>query len=447
MSKTDCLFIHAPRVHSHSPGSFTAFVNLISMGVFSMSNELFKNKINPRIIHLGVEKSIDSDFDIGEYVQKNEIKVIGVSMHWHYQAYDSFNVIRHIKWVNPDCFIFLGGITSSAFAEDILNEYPEVDAVIKGEGEKPVVELVSKVINKDFNLSSIPNLCWRKKKKVCLNKEVWFANEEELNSYNFDGLQFLKNYEMYLRLPIMYKREYKVNPYFGLRGTKSLVCCLGRGCSGNCTWCGGGYEATKIITGRDKITIRDPQIVAKEMVQLKKKYNMDDFYICFDPYPKKQEFLIELFDTLGKLLPNQINIIFECFGLPDKKFIDAFAKNLGNGSLIAISPELFDEEKRKIHKAFYFSDKELLECLDYINEKKQHCLLYFAELPFEKVNGTPELIKKISKYKNIQFLRQPINDFEPYSPWWLNPEKYGVTPNLKELKDYVKKSKGYRDLI
>ena len=143
----DCLFIHVPHVSSHDSYSCSFFVNIIAMGIFSMSNEIKKNGYNPQIFNLGVEKIKNPDFDIAEYIKEHNIKLVGMSLHWHYQTYDTLLVAKHIKEINPDTHIFLGGIMSSAFAEDILKDCSHIDMVIKGEGEKPVVELVKKIKN------------------------------------------------------------------------------------------------------------------------------------------------------------------------------------------------------------------------------------------------------------------------------------------------------------
>ncbi len=451
MAKTDCLLIHVPQVREHTMNSFKLFINYIAIGVFSMCNELSKNGFNPQIIHLGVEKSYDVNFDIAGYVKKNKIKLVGLSLHWHYQTYDTLKVAKAIKEQNPDAFIFLGGIMSSAFADDIIKKFPFIDAVIKGEGEKPVVELAKKISTGDYDLGSIPNLRVRKNGKLVKNKKTWFANEEELNSYSFDGLKYLRHYKRYLKFPFIYKYDSK-EPEIKYREESSLVCCLGRGCPGNCTWCGGGYEAMKHITGRNCVSIREPKIVAKEFINFKKTYDLGEYYICFDPFPKHQQYLVELFEILGKKMPNQIKIMFECFGLPTKEFIDSFKKNLRADSVIIISPEFGDENFRNEHRAFGFTNDELFEGVEYLTQHEIKTQLYFSQLPFESeetIKNTKELINKFhfihSPYTNIIY--QSINDVEPYSPWARHPEKYGISIKLKTIEDYIRNSKNNRDLL
>lgn len=447
----DCLFIHVPYLNLYRPKEYSSFVNTMAMGIFSMANELYKIGFTPQILHLGIEKALNTDFDIAEYIKENNIKFIAISLHWHHQTYDSLNVAKHIKEINPDTFIVLGGYTSSAFAKDILEEHNYIDAVIKGEGEKPLTEIAKRFKDGNFDLSGIPNTCWRDNNIVKINDILWFADEQDLNSYDFNGLKFLKNKEMYLNLNIGFHHNLENNEY-ELKKEKQIVGCLGRGCPGNCTWCGGGFKAIKRITGRNKVTLRNPEIVAKEFIKFKKEYDIDTFYICYDPYPQKQEYLVNLFEMLGKEMPNQINIHFECFGLPSEDFANAFKKNLGEKSKIIISPEFGDDEYRKEHKnGFSYSNEQLLNCLSLINKLNINCLLYFTELPNEhplQKKKTHWLIDKIrQEYPDLDIDLIPISDFEPFSPWVLEPEKYGIKPTLYTLKDYVKNSKGFRDFI
>lgn len=452
-SKTDCLFLHVPNLYSHDMYSAKFFVNIIAMGIFSMANELSKNNFYPEIINLGVEKVIDSDFDISKYIKDNRINLVGLSLHWHYQTYDTLLVAKEIKKENPNVHIFLGGITSSAYAYEILKEHSYIDTVIKGEGEKPIVELVRKINNGKFDFSGIPNLYWRDNNKIIKNKEIWFADENELNSYSFNGFDFLKNAETYLKFPIFYNYNLEQPKKLDLNKDYSVVCCLGRGCPGNCTWCGGGFEATKHITGRDKVILRDINIVANEIISFKEKYGNISFYFCFDPYPNKQEYLVELFNLLGKKMPKQIAIKFECFSLPTKAFIDALYENLSSDSEIIISPEFGDEQMRHRHKAFYFSNIELENCIKYMSDKKIKIVLYFAELPNESEISkfkTNQLMSKLVAYKiktSVQLFYQPILDIEPYSPWALNPEEYGMPKKELNLKTYFNHSRAIRDFL
>ena len=452
MLNIDCLFIHVPHLAKVDEGKIAFFTNKIALGVFSICSELTKFGYIPQIINLGIEKAIDVNFDIAKYIRENNIKIVGLSLNWYSQVYDTLIVAQHIKRMNPDTFVFLGGMTSSAFAIDILNECTEIDAVVKGEGEKPIVNLVESFKKNISDFSDISNLVWRNKNgNICINEKNWFASEDELNSFKFDKLEYLKNLEIYLRFPSNYENSFLNYKGNNLLSSPVIDCCLGRGCLGNCTWCGGGYEATKQISGRNKLAIRKPKVVANEILNLKEKYQNINFCMSYDPCPYSQDYLVELFNILGEAIPKQVHVEFECFAVPTKEFIDAFGKNLKSTSKIILSPEFGDENMRKIHRSFYFSNTEFLNSLDYIISKNIHLGVYFAELSFESEkskNETRLLIEKVAQRKEkfpfIEIYHQCINNLEPFSPWAINPEKYGlqVAPTFK---DYYCGTKVIRD--
>ncbi len=458
MSKIDCLFIHVPQIGSLHNREYNMFINNIAMGIFSICNELYKKGFNPKIIHLGIEKALDFNFNIAKYIKKHRIKLVGLSMHWHYQTYDTLHVARYIKEQCPETYIFLGGLTASAFAKDILKKHSYIDAVIKGEGEKPIVKLTQQVKSKFYDLSKIENLYYRNNNKICYNKKLWYANKDELNNYNFNGLKFLENHDTYLKFPIFFTKYINQSTdKINLLKESLFVCCLGRGCLGNCTWCGGGFNALKKITGRDKVTLRDANIVANELIELKNNYNIDEFYMCFDPYPNNQQNIIDLIKILGQKFPRKFKISYECFGLPTIEFIDMFKKYLNIDSKIIISPEFANQELRNKHKSFNFSNESLIECVTYIAKKQIPCELFFADVFFETPKQKQETIDLCSYLSNLYQEKslfyqlkcrvQKIDDYEPFSPWVVNPEFYNATPKTKTLDDYIQLSKGFRDLI
>src|SRR5574344_1908411 len=102
--KVDCLFLHVPILIDFSSSKYywSSFTNMVAIGLYSMCNELAKNKISAQIINLGLEKFLDINYSITKYVKKQQIKIIGLSLHWHYQTYDTLTVAKKIKEENPD---------------------------------------------------------------------------------------------------------------------------------------------------------------------------------------------------------------------------------------------------------------------------------------------------------------------------------------------------------
>jgi hypothetical protein len=62
--------------------------------VFGLCDLVNKNGITAKIIHLGLEMIMDKNFSIVEYLRENRVKLVAMSLHWHYQAYDKFRNAR-----------------------------------------------------------------------------------------------------------------------------------------------------------------------------------------------------------------------------------------------------------------------------------------------------------------------------------------------------------------
>lgn len=419
------------------------------MGIFSLCNELDLNGFDTEIIHLGVEKLLNNKFSIAQYVKHSGVKLLGMSLHWHFQSYDTIEVARAIKKENPDTFIVLGGYTASCYAEEILTEYPFIDAVIKGEGEIPIVQLAKKVACDDYDLEHIPNLYWRKNGKVAANQETFVATSEDLDRFSFySKLDKLKNNSLYLKVDVgmSCKRVERGGVSIAqatFQPTNEIhTICLGRGCAGNCAWCGGGARALKKIINRNCISWRSPQIAADEIFMLRAKYDVRYFYFCFDPTPWERSRLIELFRILGKS-EEKVRIFFECFGLPTKEFLQEVKDNLREDSVIAISPEFASEKLRRIYKSFSFTNAELEKTLMRMDDLKIHATLYFTDVPGitkeesrETTNYAKSLCRRFPATVDARVL--PIVDFEPAAPWTENPSKYGVHFDKKTFKDFYR---------
>lgn len=441
-----CLLLHVPTIVEYKPGlKWSSFANYIAMGLFSLCHQLESKKINTEIVHLGMEKLLDQSFSISNYIKDSGVKFVGMSLHWHFQTYDTIEVARAIKKHNPDVYIVLGGYTASCFADEILEECPFIDSVIKGEGEASIAELAEKVFcNKNNDLEDIPNLHWRKDDKIIVNSKTFVATSEDLDKFSFySELKKLKNHSLYVGLDIdmvCVKEDGENLLKNDLVSDSIHTICLGRGCTGNCTWCGGGAKAIKKLYNRSCVSWRSPQKTAEEMLMLKREYGINNFYFCFDPTPSDRTKIIEMFRFLGQT-EEKISIFFECFGLPTEDFLQEFKHNLSLDSKIAISPEFANENLRKKHKSFYFTNKELENVLNRMEELNIKSTLFFTHLPTltkEDEEETNNYIKYLrEKFSSItSAVNFPIMFFEPCAPWTEAPSDYGINIERKTFKDF-----------
>lgn len=445
MKKFKCIFVHTPQLTLNQNGNVCSNINFSAMGLYSLANELNKEGFPTKIIHLGIEKYLDKKFLLSDYINQNDIKFVAFSLHWHPQSYDVIETARVVKERNPDIFLTIGGFTASYFAIEIMEKFPFVDAIIKGEGELPIVEL-AKEISSNKSLKTVPNLVWRKSNKIITNKNTFVASNKDLDSYEFFKTDFMKNFESYSKVPFYmeYSKPNQLNNQMTTQGV-----CLGRGCTGNCTWCGGGCNAIKMVTGRDFVSYRNPDNVIKEIKSLQKEHHIERFLFSFDPKPNDRKYLYELLTQIAKEFGGRLNATFSFFGLPDKKILDLFKQAFSKASVALISPEFYNEDLRKKHKSFYFSNKELEKTLDYMEQLQIHSEIYFAIIP----NVPDEENKKSEEYaKELQDRYKMINKhyiipivYEPASPWTINPKKFGFDIKQKNFEDYYNDTKNIKN--
>ena len=108
----------------------------------------------------------------------------------------------------PWAWTVLGGLTASGFSREILEHFPEIDFIIRGDAEKPLLELVQHLLSAgsrsaaQSGLSAIPNLSYRDENGIVENAQIYTATPDDLDALNFVDIDFMDHYQ-----------EYSVNEY------------------------------------------------------------------------------------------------------------------------------------------------------------------------------------------------------------------------------------------
>jgi len=414
------------------------------MGLLGLADLLSRHQISTEVVHLGVEWIEDHHFSILDYLKEKNPKIVALDLHWHHQSYDVLEVARKVKEAFPSLYLLLGGFTASFFHEEILRNFDVVDGVIRGEAETPILELVRALIEGRGDLFSIPNLTWRRKGRVLVNPLSYVASEEDLNRLSFTNFPLLKNHSTYIRYigqPFYVKRVSKERNFW-MYSLKSPIFHLpvGRGCPVQCTWCSGNIPSQQTITGRKEVTFRGIEEVLRS-VREALSYGYETFHICFDPYPRRPDYFLNLFSRIREERI-QMECFFESFGLPTNDFIRSFKETFpGPKSLIALSPDVAPDRLRRFHKGNHYTNEDLIRCLEQLKNYGVFCDLFFTiGVPFEReedLRQTIQLQKNIrSHYPNVRGIRTFTIEMEPGSPWHLDPEAFGIKTSLKNFMDF-----------
>lgn len=183
-------------------------------------------------------------------------------------------LVPRIRALFPDVIIIAGGPHPSGAAEQTLRENPQLDYVVKGEGEEALAQLVRALLAGDLaeKEGSIPNLVYLKAGEIIYNQQKLI----EVDDYGPPAWEELHP-DQYP--PVQHGTFHK--------STKVVPIITSRGCPYNCTYCAG-----RQITGR-KIRRRSIKNVVDEIEFLQKIYGFEEFIIEDENFTFYKEHVIE----------------------------------------------------------------------------------------------------------------------------------------------------------
>ncbi|MGD8506881.1 MAG: radical SAM protein [Candidatus Bathyarchaeota archaeon] len=161
--------------------------------------------------------------EIRRKVESFNPDVVAVSAFAACNVYSVLRTLEITKSVNPGVLTVTGGQHLTATAQESLEKYPEIDVIVRGEGEETLAELVKKSTKK-FQLSKISGLSFRHNGEVIHNKPRPLI--KDLNSLPYPGYHFVKDLVRKYHFAAMAGRN---APYALIEGS--------RGCSHKCTFC------------------------------------------------------------------------------------------------------------------------------------------------------------------------------------------------------------------
>jgi len=445
----DVLLAHVPKRSSwYKPLDEFVSVNYIAMGLFGLCDLLNRDGHRSKIVHVGLETLLDPGFSVAEMVASRGAKIVGLTLHWHYQSYDVIDVAAKIKARNPEVKIVLGGFTATRFAAEILESHPQVDFVIRGDSEKGLLALAEAVKSGEQNLSSVPNCVWRRDGGVVDNGVSYVADGaalEGLSFADFGQLEHAVEYRTYFKAPFTWSVNgtMKENLQKKVGGASTVFpLMVGRGCPVNCSFCGGSRDAQLELCGRKHPYFFRPVNDVVDTMEQAIAFGYESFIVCFDPTPANDGYYVQLFEEVRRRKLT-CGMGFEAWGLPTRRLVTEFGKTFVPAlSYLALSPETGSEEMRKKNKGFFYTNEQFCEAMQWIEDEGIPSLVYLTiGLPGEttehiaQTEAFSKMVKKRFRRSCASVILLPVQ-LEPASPMFEDPVKYGIVGDRKCFKDF-----------
>jgi len=196
-------------------------------------------------------------------------------------VHNARRVAAHVRREQPQAKIVLGGVHPTVLPEEVLS-WPEVDYVVRGEGEITFTELVS-----GRPVEKIPGLSFKSGGELIHNPPRQLVSD-------LDALPF----PAYDLLPV---GRY-IPALGGYKRLPAISVVTSRGCSGQCSYCNNFH-------GR-RVRKRSAGNVIEELKLLKERFGIKEIYFfddSFTEFPGKVKALCE------QMVTERLDLTWSCF--------------------------------------------------------------------------------------------------------------------------------------
>lgn len=191
--------------------------------------------------------------------------------------------------LGDDPFLIMGGLHATSIKETFLQEFPQFDILVYGEGEITLVKLL-KSLEQGLPLDNILGLGYRTNDRIFLNEPRPFVKD-------FDALPFPDRN----KLPVdKYTPSLHTGNFYRLPSTGIIS---SRGCPYNCNYCSKG------VWGRT-IRFRSAERIYEEMVYCLENYGIRDFRFYDDAITLPNGPVHKLCDLIIK---NKLKVTWNCY--------------------------------------------------------------------------------------------------------------------------------------
>ncbi len=205
--------------------------------------------------------------DVERIIEEKKPDIVGVTTTTE-NRFQSFELLKRSKKVRPEAWTVLGGPHASMAAEDALAHIPEIDIVVRGEGELTMAELVKA-------------LSEGRDRRVLRNVLGISFRDEDGNVVTNPPRPFIKNLDE-LPFParhlVPYERYRFEMDIPGMGRVRAVNLMTSRGCPFNCNFC-----ATPVNWGR-RVRAHSPERVLAEIEDAMDKYGIRAVWFYDDTF-------------------------------------------------------------------------------------------------------------------------------------------------------------------
>ncbi|TRO49612.1 radical SAM protein [Candidatus Bathyarchaeota archaeon] len=247
--------MHITLINPPSPSGAPSS-RFIPLGLGYLAAYLETNQFEVSVIDYQTNKIPENN--LAEELSENQPKIVGVTTSTlTYRS--TIEIVKIIKKILPSCCIILGGPHVTVLDKQTLEESPEVDIVVRGEGEETLLEIAVALSSmKNGKIDKIKGITFRKQKQIIRNKNRPFIDDLD-------------------DLPHPAFHQFNLNKY-SIAGKRYLPIITSRGCPFQCTFCLASQMCGTVFR------TRSAKKVVEELEWLRDEHKADIFAFYDDTF-------------------------------------------------------------------------------------------------------------------------------------------------------------------
>jgi len=397
MGRPDVVLVHPPSIYDFRER--TIFYGPISdvipsspvfemypVGFLTLAAFLRRHGYHTRIVNLALRMMRSRRFRPERLLRGLRPKLFGIDLHWLPHAHGSIEVARLLKQLHPDIPIVFGGISSSYFHQELIEE-ESVDFVLRGSVTEPCLLELLRVLERGGDFAEVPNLTWKLDGRTRVNPATF--GSESLDEYDFDlgmmAASVVGHLDFWTSIPFQSWWRHPITAVFTVRG-----------CARQCVTCGASESAFGRFMPGYHPMLRSPGAIARQVRDLS-TISRGPIFLVGDIFDGGPVYASGVIDALSELHVDN-RIVFEFFEPPPAELLRRIDAAIAHWAA-ELSPESHDESVRERLGKAQYTNQRLVSAVEEILASgcEQLDLFYMIGLPGQTYVGVLETVEEIGR--------------------------------------------------
>lgn len=433
MSEPALILLHAPSTYDFRRMTIlrgpisdlvpsSSIFEMYPIGFTSIANHLEAYGYPVRIVNLAARMLQDEHFDAERCIREMPTPLLfGIDLHWLPHAHGSLEIAALVRRHHPGVPILLGGFSSTYFHQQIMQGYPQIDFILRGDSTEEALHRLIEILSTGGDLATVPNLTWRDASgAIHANPLTNKPPTLDTVSYDFRRLMVssIRDRDLLSYMPFQGWLNYPIMP---------AVSC--RGCTLNCVGCGGSADAFRCLHERTRPVFRSAEQLAADVLKIASVSNAPVFIIG-DIRQGGRGYASRFLSAIKGL---RTPVIIELFTPATAKFMREVAESIPNFA-VELSIESHDPAVRHAYGKPYANDAVEATIAQCLNAGAQRVDLFFMTgLPQQTYQSVLDsatyadgLLARFSVDGRLRPFIGPMAPFiDPGSRAFENPDRHG----------------------